>query len=77
MVDITSINLRHLEEVHRFLIVIIHAKKLDLTKLSITHKHSLNAPVHPGPNDLLVRHRASWGILPQTPVFSLRSARCH
>jgi hypothetical protein len=25
----------------------------------------------------LVSHRASWGILPQTPVFSLRSARCH
>jgi hypothetical protein len=24
-----------------------------------------------------VRHRTSWGILPQTPVFSLRSARCH
>jgi hypothetical protein len=22
-------------------------------------------------------HRSSWGILPQTPVFSLRSARCH
>jgi hypothetical protein len=21
-------------------------------------------------------HRSSWGILPQTPVFSLRSARC-
>jgi hypothetical protein len=31
----------------------------------------------PGPNDPLVRHRASWGILPQTPVFSLRSARRH
>jgi hypothetical protein len=25
--------------------------------------------------DLLVTQRASWGILPQTPVFSLRSAR--
>jgi hypothetical protein len=24
-----------------------------------------------------VGHRTSWGILPQTPVFSLRSARCH
>jgi hypothetical protein len=22
-------------------------------------------------------YRTSWGILPQTPVFSLRSARCH
>jgi hypothetical protein len=32
---------------------------------------------HPGPKDLLVSHRTSWGILPQTPVFSLRSARCH
>jgi hypothetical protein len=32
---------------------------------------------HPGPKDLLVTHRASWGILPHTPVFSLRSARCH
>jgi hypothetical protein len=31
---------------------------------------------HPGPKDLLVSHRTSWGILPQTPVFSLRSARC-
>jgi hypothetical protein len=30
-----------------------------------------------GPKDLLVSHRTSWGILPQTPVFSLRSARCH
>jgi hypothetical protein len=29
-----------------------------------------------GPKDLLVSHRASWGILPQTLVFSLRSARC-
>jgi hypothetical protein len=29
-----------------------------------------------GPKDLLVGHRISWGILPQTPVFSLRSARC-
>jgi len=28
-------------------------------------------------NGPLVSHRASWGILPQTPVFSLRSARCH
>jgi hypothetical protein len=28
-----------------------------------------------GPKDLLVGHRTSWGILPQTPVFSLRSAR--
>jgi hypothetical protein len=27
------------------------------------------------PKDLLVGHRTSWGILPQTPVFSLRSAR--
>jgi hypothetical protein len=27
--------------------------------------------------DLLASHRTSWGILPQTPVFSLRSARCH
>ena len=26
---------------------------------------------------VLVSHRTSWGILPQTPVFSLRSARCH
>jgi hypothetical protein len=26
--------------------------------------------------DLLVPHRTSWGILPQTPVFSLRSACC-
>jgi hypothetical protein len=26
---------------------------------------------------LLVSHRTSWGILPQTPVFSLRSSRCH
>jgi hypothetical protein len=25
----------------------------------------------------LISHRASWGILPQTPVFSLRSARCY
>jgi hypothetical protein len=32
---------------------------------------------HPGPNDLSVSYRTSWGILPQTPVFSLRSARCH
>jgi hypothetical protein len=32
---------------------------------------------HPRPKDLLVSHRTSWGILPQTPVFSLRSARCH
>jgi hypothetical protein len=31
---------------------------------------------HPGPKDLLVCHRTSWGILPQTPVFSLLSARC-
>jgi hypothetical protein len=31
---------------------------------------------HPGPKDLLVCYRTSWGILPQTPVFSLRSARC-
>ena len=30
-----------------------------------------------GPTDLLACHRTSWGILPQTPVFSLRSARCH
>jgi hypothetical protein len=29
-----------------------------------------------GPKDLLVGHRISWGILLQTPVFSLRSARC-
>jgi hypothetical protein len=28
---------------------------------------------YPGPKDLLVNHRTSWGILPQTPVFSLRS----
>jgi hypothetical protein len=28
-----------------------------------------------GPKDLLVGHRTSWGILPQTPVFSLRSTR--
>jgi hypothetical protein len=27
--------------------------------------------------DLLISHRTSWGILPQTPVFSLRSARGH
>jgi hypothetical protein len=26
---------------------------------------------------VLVSYRTSWGILPQTPVFSLRSARCH
>jgi hypothetical protein len=32
---------------------------------------------HPGPKDLLASHRTSWGILPKTPVFSLRSARCH
>ena len=25
--------------------------------------------VHPGPKDLLVTHRTSWGILPQTPDF--------
>jgi hypothetical protein len=31
----------------------------------------------PDPKDMLVSHRTSWGILPQTPVFSLRSARCH
>src|SRR5277367_543429 len=30
-----------------------------------------------GPKDLVLSHRTSWGILPQTPVFSLRSARCH
>jgi hypothetical protein len=24
-----------------------------------------------------LRHRTSWGILPQTPVFSLRSALSH
>jgi hypothetical protein len=29
---------------------------------------------HSGPKDLLVGYRTSWGILPQTPVFSLRSA---
>jgi len=30
-------------------------------------------------SDLLVKlsHRVSWGILPQTPVFSLRLARCY
>jgi hypothetical protein len=28
-----------------------------------------------GPNELVVGHRTSWGILPQTPVFSLRPAR--
>jgi hypothetical protein len=33
--------------------------------------------VPPGPKDLLVSSRASWGILPQTTVFSLRSARRH
>jgi hypothetical protein len=30
---------------------------------------------HPGQKDLLVTHRTSWGILPQTPVFSLRSVK--
>ena len=30
----------------------------------------------PRPKDLLVSHRTSWGILPQSPVFSLRSAHC-
>jgi hypothetical protein len=29
-----------------------------------------------GPMDLLVGRRTSWGILPQAPVFSLRSASC-
>jgi hypothetical protein len=29
-----------------------------------------------GPKDLLVGHRTSWWILPQTPVFSLCSAIC-
>ena len=32
---------------------------------------------HPGPYLLVISHRNSWGILPQTPVFSLRSAWCH
>jgi hypothetical protein len=31
---------------------------------------------HPGPKDLLVSHRTSWGVLPQTLVFSLRSRPC-
>jgi hypothetical protein len=31
----------------------------------------------PSPSNLLVSHRTSRGILPRTPVFSLRSARCH
>jgi hypothetical protein len=30
----------------------------------------------PAPSDLFVCHRTSWGILPQTPVLSLRSACC-
>jgi hypothetical protein len=29
-----------------------------------------------GPKGLMVGHRISWGILSQTPVFSLRSVRC-
>jgi hypothetical protein len=28
-------------------------------------------------NQALASHRTSWGILPQTPVFSVRSACCH
>jgi hypothetical protein len=31
----------------------------------------------PGLASFLASHRASWGILPQATVFSLRSARCH
>jgi hypothetical protein len=31
----------------------------------------------PGGGGLQVSDRGSWGVLPQTPVFSLRSGRCH
>jgi hypothetical protein len=43
----------------------------------------LGTPSVPPPNPRArftrqsISHRTSWGILPQTPVFSLRSAHCH
>ena len=47
------------------------------TDTIILKKDGSLTTTHPGPKDLVLSHRASWGILPQTPVFSLRSARCH
>jgi hypothetical protein len=48
---------------------------LDLANRASVSKSSVPwVTEHPGPSHLLVSHRTSWGILPQTPVFSLRSA---
>jgi hypothetical protein len=38
-----------------------------------THGSCIPGAKHPP----VVSHRTSWGILSQTPVFSLRSAHCH
>jgi hypothetical protein len=42
----------------------------------VTYNSITALTAHPGPKDMLVSHRISWGIL-QTPVFSLRSTRGH
>jgi hypothetical protein len=53
-----------------------HAERSEKTGVWGRIPQEVRFGVWAGPEGLLVGHRTSWGILPQTPVFSLRSARC-
>jgi hypothetical protein len=58
-------------------IYILHRSLRELNLLLQQSREKRTPGARFGKEGVLVSHRASWGILPQTPVFSLRSARCH